>query len=155
MDWRLNGFLSQLMLAGRLTGSYGEQMLYPLPAATGALNGRPPRLTFQKVLYVGLGDRSKYGSTRFKEISARVLETLVKIDVGSFAMSLPGREVLKLAPRQMMELWLAEFHRLYVLTRFHELQTDVTFVEPSEIQAEIKDQLSQFQRQWGPPRTRS
>ena len=67
---------------------------------------------------------------------------------------LPGREVLKLSPRQMTELWLGEFQRVFVEPKFHELQYDITFVEPPDVQAEIKEQVSQFLRQHSPPRSR-
>lgn len=145
VDWRLNGFLSRLILDGRITGAWGEQLLYPLPS----------RLPVKKVLYVGLGDRSKYGSTRFKEISGKLLATLRNIGVTSFATTLPGRDVLKLSPRQLMELWLAEFQKAYVEPRVADLQLEVTIIEPPEVQAEIKEQAQQFMRQHAPPRQRS
>lgn len=144
VDWRLNGFYSRLLLEGRISGAWGEQLLYPLPS----------RLPVKKLLYVGLGDRTKYGSTRFKEVTGRLLTTLVGLGISSFATVLPGREVLKLSARQMTELWLAEFQRIFVEPKFHDLQYEITFVEPPEIQAEIKEQVSQFLRLHAPPRSR-
>ncbi len=150
VDWRFNGFLSRLVLAEKLDGSWGEQLLYPIPRP----DSRPPRLPFQKLLVVGLGERQKYGSSRFKEVSARILRTLQRLDVHSFATVLPGRDSLKLAPRQMMELWLSEFHKVFVAPRVHDLMLDVVFLEPPDPTGEVKEMLSQFSRQYGPPRSR-
>ena len=144
VDWRLNGFYSRLLLDSRITGAWGELLLYPVPG----------RLPIKRLLYAGLGDRTKYGSTRFKEITGRLLSSLGGMGVASFAMVLPGREVLKLSPHQMIELWLAEFQKIYVEPRLFELHVDVTFLEPADVQAEIKDQVSQFIRQHAPPRSR-
>jgi hypothetical protein len=137
VDWRLNGSLSSLVMAGQLTGEWGEQMLYP----------QQGRLPFKKIVMFGLGDRAKFGSTRFKEITNRILRTLLRLDCWSFATILPGRSTLKLGPRQLIDLWLGEFQKVYISQRFHNMKYEIGFVEPTEVTLEIDDHLSLFARQ--------
>lgn len=140
VDWRLNGKLSKLVLDDRITGAWGEQLLYP----------QGGRLPFEKVLYFGLGDRTKFGSTRFKEITNRMLRTLMRMNCWSFATVLPGRPALKLVPRQLIDLWLGEFQKVFLSQRYHNLEYDITFVEPQEVRVEIEEQLAIFARQHAP-----
>ena len=144
VDWRLNGSLSRLILDGRITGAWGEQLLYP----------QRGRLAVRKVVYFGLGDRTKFGSTRFKEITNRMLRTLMRLGCWSFATSLPGRDTLKLVPRQLIDLWLGELQKVFVSQRYHDLDYDVVFLEPHEVRTEIDEQLAMFRRQHAEPRRR-
>jgi hypothetical protein len=140
VDWRLNGKLSQLMVAEHITGQWGEQLMYP----------QGGRLPFEKVIYFGLGDRSKFGSTRFREVTHRIMRTLLRVGVSSFAMGLPGRDVLKLVPRQAIDIWLTEFQKVFVSARFNELSLDISLLESSDIHSEMDEQLDAFTRQYGP-----
>ena len=140
VDWRLNGKLSRLIMAERLTGAWGEQLLYP----------QSSRLTVNKLVYFGLGDRTKFGSTRFKEITNRMLRTLMRLGCWSFATVLPGRESLKLVPRQLIDLWLGELQKVFLSQRYHDLHYEIAFLEPMEVQSEISEQLATFTRQYGP-----
>ena len=140
IDWRLNGALSRLLLQEHLTNGWGEQLLYPQ-------HGRVP---FQKIVLFGLGDRDKFGSTRFKEIANRILRTLMRLNCASFATTLPGRSALKLVPRQLIDLWLGELQKVFLAPRFNELSYDIAFLEPSDVHAEIVEALQQFARQHAP-----
>ncbi len=144
VDWRLNGALSKMILRGRLTGAWGEQLLYP----------QSGRLPFKKVIYFGLGDRSKFGRTRYKEVTNRMLRTMLRLGVWSFATGLPGRDVLKLVPRQLIDLWLGELQKVFVSQRFHDLAYEITFLEPTDVRIEIDEPLSAFRRQYGVPMRR-
>ena len=137
IDWRLNGNLSHMVQSGRLTGSWGEQLLYP----------QSGRLPFQNLVMFGLGDRSRFGSTRFKEITNRMLRTLMRLDCWSFATVLPGRNALKLVPRQLIDLWLGEFQKVFLSQRYHDLEYDIGFVEPVEFHGELDEPLGMFRRQ--------
>ena len=139
LDWRLNGKLSNLVLQGMTTGVWGEQLLYP----------QGERVPFNNLIYFGLGDRTKYNSTRFKEISNRMLRTVMRLQIWSFAMTLPGRDAVKLVPRQAIELWLSELQRVFVSQRYHDLQFDITFLCSEADEAEIKEPLMLFARQHG------
>ena len=142
VDWRLNGYLSRLILNGQLTGEWGEQVLVPQ-------NGRLP---FNKLIVFGLGERSKYGSTRFKEITNRILRTLTRMQCWSFATVLPGSQTLKLVPRQLVDLWLGELQKVFISQRYHNLDYDIAFLSPNDTQDEINDQLQSFTRQLSPRR---
>ena len=144
VDWRLNGKLSRMILKGRLTGAWGEQLLYP----------QKGRLPFTKLIYFGLGDRSKFGSTRFKEVTNRMLRTVMRLGCFSFATCLPGRDVLKLVPRQLIDLWLGELQRVFISQRFHDLEYDVVFLEPADVRTEMDEQLAQFKRHHSMPMRR-
>ncbi len=137
VDWRLTGTFSRLMLDGRLTGAWGEQLLYP----------QALRLPFRKIVVFGLGDRDKYGSTRFKEVASRMLRTLMRLECTSFATALPGRSSLKLVPRQLIDLWLGEFQKAIVATRYADLAVEIGFLEPQDVQGEISESLTAFARQ--------
>ena len=137
VDWRLNGKLSNMILRGRLSGAWGEQMLYP----------QDGRLPFTKIVFFGLGDRSKYGTTRFKEVTNRMLRTVMRIQCWSFCTVLPGRSSLKLVPRQLIDLWLGELQKVFVSQRYHDLDYDIGFLEPPDVQNEISEHLTLFSRQ--------
>jgi len=104
VDWRLNGKLSRFILDGFITGAWGEQVMYP----------QGGRLPFNNLLYFGLGERDKFGSTRFREISSRILRTVMRLGVSSLALSLPGRETVKLVPRQAIDFWLGELQKVWI-----------------------------------------
>lgn len=140
IDWRLNGSLSRMLLSDNLSGAWGEQMLYP----------QGDRLPFKWVLLFGLGDRGKFGSTRFKEISNRMLRTLMRLQCSSFATALPGRESLKLVPRQLIDLWLGELQKVFLSQQYSGLHYDIGFLEPRELHGEITEQLDHFTRQHAP-----
>jgi len=137
VDWRLNGNLSRMVQSGRLTGNWGEQLLYP----------QAGRLPFRNIVMFGLGDRSRFGSTRFKEISNRILRTLMRLECSSFATSLPGRNVLKLVPRQLIDLWLGEFQKVFLSQRYNNLEYEIGFLEPRDFHDELDEPLSMFRRQ--------
>ena len=140
VDWRLNGRLSRMLLSHKISGAWGEQLLYP----------QDDRLPFKWVLFFGLGDRGKFGSTRFKEITNRMLRTLMRLQCASFATALPGREALKLVPRQLIDLWLGELQKVFLSQQYNGLSYDIGFLEPRDVQGEISEQLDQFMRLHAP-----
>jgi len=137
VDWRLNGFLSRMLLQGHLTGEWGEQVLFPQ-------NGRLP---FNKLVLFGLGERSKFGSTRFKEVTNRMLRALVKLQCASFATVLPGHQALNLVARQFIDLWLGELQKVFQNNTLAGTEYDIAFMADSQHQNEINEQLSIFTRQ--------
>ncbi|MFT5430158.1 MAG: hypothetical protein ACI9OJ_000831 [Myxococcota bacterium] len=139
VDWRLNGKLSRFLLDGFLTGEWGEQVMYP----------QGIRLPFSTLLYFGLGDRDQFSSARFREVSAQILRTVMRLGIASIALGLPGRGTVKLVPRQLIDLWLGELQKVWVGQRFHDLDYDITFLEPPDVQSEIKEPISAFVRQHG------
>src|SRR5438445_6572167 len=66
IDWRLAGRLSALARSSYLTGELGEVLLLPTR----------PLLTFEKVLVLGLGARSGFGDSAFRQVVTRLLRSL-------------------------------------------------------------------------------
>lgn len=81
VDWRLAGRLSRLAQRGMLTGACGETLCTP---------GRP-RLPFDKVIVVGLGERAKFSGSTYDEAFQRVLVVAHDLLVRRLALELPGR----------------------------------------------------------------
>ena len=136
VDWRLNGLFSQMVLSGRLTGQWGEQLLYP----------QKKRLAVPQLIYFGLGDRQEYGKERFQAVTRRMFQTIVGLGCRSFATVLPGRDGIKLFPGQLIEIWLHEFGKMLDKTGTCVSQYDVLLLEPPAIQAEINEPLALFSR---------
>ena len=81
IDWRLGGRLSRLCLDQFLTGRDRELLLIP---------GRP-RVSFDKIVVVGLGERASFDEARFEDALARTLRALVDLQVRRVTIDLPGR----------------------------------------------------------------
>jgi len=80
-DWRLLGLLSRHRAAGHFDGRAGAQTILP---------GRP-RLTFDKLLLVGLGERAAFDLAGFDRALATVFESVLGLRLRGLAMALPGR----------------------------------------------------------------
>ncbi len=81
LDWRLGGRLSALLKSGFVRGDRGEALLLP---------GKP-NVPFEKVLVVGLGPRSGFGDSTFREALARIARSLEGMRVRRAVIELPGR----------------------------------------------------------------
>lgn len=96
LDWRLAAKLSGLAKSGFLTGAEGEVVLVP---------GRP-KLSFEKILVLGLGPRSTFGDGVVRRALARLLATLEGLNVKRALVELPGRGSDALGPERAAELVL-------------------------------------------------
>ena len=81
LDWRLAGRLSKLARDGFLQGELGEVMFLP---------GRP-RLPFDKILVLGLGDRKSFGEDAFRAATMKLIKSLEGMHVRRAVVELPGR----------------------------------------------------------------
>jgi hypothetical protein len=79
IDWRLNGRLSRLIQAKRLTGEWEETILVPSEG----------RLVAPLILLIGLGRVSEYSTLRLRELSAHLIMTLQGIQVPDICLSFP------------------------------------------------------------------
>jgi hypothetical protein len=79
-DWRLCGWLSNLLLASRASGEIGEAVL-----ATTHGRLRAPRL-----LLVGLGSRARFGADVHRAAVQASLHRLLDLGAGSAAIDLPA-----------------------------------------------------------------
>jgi hypothetical protein len=81
LDWRLAGRVSKLMRDAFATGKAGESLL---------VTGRP-RLPFDKLLVLGLGERSAFDDARFTSAVEQVLKVAQGLKVKKLVVELPGR----------------------------------------------------------------
>ena len=85
LDWRLAGRLSALAKARFLTGERGEVLLVPSQC------GGRPKLTFDKLLLVGLGPRASFNDDVARMGFERLQSTLAGLAVKKAVVELPGR----------------------------------------------------------------
>lgn len=80
VDWRLNGFLSGLMMNGRIKQEEFEKILVP-PFE---------RIPADRVLLVCMGLKEDFSPSMMNDFTYGLLETAYKISYSSFAVSFPA-----------------------------------------------------------------
>lgn len=111
VDWRLGGRLSRLVAAGRATGRLGEAVLVP---------GRK-RMTFERVVLVGLGPMTELDDARALSATLAMLDVLDRLVARTAAIALPGRTCESRTAESAVEALLTcmarprEVDELYVL----------------------------------------
>ena len=78
LDWRLNGYLSDLILQHRFEGEMGEALLMPSQNRVGS----------KEILILGLGESQRVDSQNLPNYVAMILEKLLKKRNTSFCLSL-------------------------------------------------------------------
>lgn len=96
LDWRLNGAISREIINGRITGRFKETIIIPS-------NGR---IQSPKVLLIGLGPTGRISYPKLREISAHLLDTLLKINVLHFCCSIPHSKPYPLECSKAVEVWV-------------------------------------------------
>ncbi|MEM9069810.1 MAG: M17 family peptidase N-terminal domain-containing protein [Myxococcota bacterium] len=96
VDWRLCGFLSRQLRAGRITGDRGEVSLIPSSG----------RMVFEKLFLVGLGPRNDLSLTDVEGSLRLTLGTLARARVRSGVLALPGRSLGLVAADEAMKILL-------------------------------------------------
>jgi len=129
IDWRLSGFVSRLILRGRISGRAGESVLVPAR----------PRLSFEKLFLLGLGPRSRFDEKVLSDATSRMLGTLTQARVRASVLVLPGRVLGLVTPVRAMELFLE-------VAGVHPEHDDVTLVEESEAQRAMEPVVERERR---------
>jgi len=129
VDWRLGGWVSRLLLGGRLTGDRTEVTLLP----------SRPKLSCEKLFLFGMGPRAEFNETVFEETMERVFLTLTRARVRASTCVLPGRH-LELLPAE------AAFESLLSVASRYPEQDEVTLVEPLEAQKAMAPVLQRHRR---------
>ncbi|MBX3251902.1 MAG: hypothetical protein KF901_32280 [Myxococcales bacterium] len=129
VDWRYGGFLSRQLREGRVMGRRGEVCLLPGEG----------RLTFEKVFLVGLGPSAGFDDETFDEGVRLALDVFRRAKVRTAFVSLPGRNLGRIAPAAAME-------RLLTLSRAVSEPDELTLLEDADAQREMEPVLFREQR---------
>jgi hypothetical protein len=89
VDWRMCGSLSRILMENFFRGSPGESLLLP----TGG------RLPMRRIFVVGIGPRRKLDAAGLEKVLDQARDILVRAQVPSVALELPGEGILDEASR--------------------------------------------------------
>lgn len=78
IDWRFNGYLSELILKDRFQGNLGEALLMPTKG----------RIATQELMILGLGEQKQIGDQDLPRFVSLILDKLLLKKDASFALSL-------------------------------------------------------------------
>jgi hypothetical protein len=98
LDWRFDGRLSALIVAGSLSGALDEQLLMLTQK----------RLPWRLALVAGLGPVAALDETRFVRVVNRTLSTMRGLGLARLAIALPGRDADRIPARLALQLFLKE-----------------------------------------------
>ena len=129
LDWRLCGYLSEQLAAGRVDGSRGERWLVPCRG----------RLPVDKLFIFGLGQREDFDVATYRAVLSDVLQTLTRARVRTALVALPGRANGLIGAEQAMDVLLE-------LTRGATEQDELILVEELEAQKEMERRIQQERR---------
>jgi hypothetical protein len=130
VDWRLCGRISELLMSGKMRGEAGEAVLMPAR----------PRLTPERLLWVGTGARAELDEARVRQFVREVMERLVKLRVRTAAVVLPGRSPERVEPARAMEWFLEES------SRFAEHVDEMTLLDSHEAQRAMQPLVDRARR---------
>jgi len=129
VDWRLCGFVSRQIAAGRITGQDGEAVLLP---------GRP-KLPVEKVFLFGLGPETELSREAIAQHVTRVLDTLARARVRTTALLLPGRSTGRTDPTLAMDVFMT-------VAAGRDDQDELILLEPLEAQRAIRPVVERERR---------
>lgn len=129
IDWRLGGFLSRQLQAGRVTGADRELTLVPT-------NGR---LSIEKIVIVGLGSTGRFDGDVFEASCRTLLDALHEARVRSSFVALPGRAEKKIGAVEAIDRFVR------ALATGPE-PDEITLVEGPDGQREMEPVLAREQR---------
>ena len=129
LDWRLCGYLSDQLAAGRVDGSRGERWLVPCRG----------RLPVDKLFIFGLGRRDEFDAATYRVVLEDLLETLSKARVRTALVALPGRAAGLISAQDAMDTLLE-------LTRGASEHDELILIEEVEAQKEMERRIQQERR---------
>lgn len=100
-DFRLAGNLSILLRNGFISGKLGEVVMVP---------GKP-RLTFDKLLLFGAGEKATFNEETFRKIVKHILDTTENLCARVAVVELPGRHDNLIAAEKAADILLASASR--------------------------------------------
>ncbi len=145
VDWRMDGLLSRMRIAADNGGTenphYQELILAPFAAGEDdkLLFPAGSKLSFLKVVIMGLGSRKKYDGARYRAVVKRIAQSVVSLGVKSVTLQLPGWQAAGLPARRACDVFVSE---LLGLSKAGEaIPEHVCFVEALEFQAEMDERI--------------
>jgi len=96
LDWRLNGRLSQLLREGHLQGAAGEKLLF-----------LTTRVSWRRVLTIGVGPTDSFSEDAFRGSLTAVLDAFRGLGIKSVGLALPGRDMDRITPERAMRVLLS------------------------------------------------
>lgn len=145
IDWRLCGRISELLVSGKMQGELGEAVLMPAR----------PRLTPERLLWLGAGKRAELDEARFRHLIRDFMERLLRLHVRTTAFVLPGcvapgrvppgcvlpgATLLRVDPARAMEWFLEES------APFAERLDEVTLLDTLEAQRAMQPLVDRARR---------
>jgi hypothetical protein len=130
-DWRLAGTISDLLRRGALRGEPGEVMLIP---------GRP-RLSFDKILLFGAGERHRFDEACYRDVMQTMLDTIGGLASRIAVVQLPGRQGDVIAAERAADMLLE------IAARDDERRHDVwTLIEDTAARRRIEQHMIEERR---------
>ena len=96
LDWRLNGAISREIINGRITGQFKETVIIPSSRW----------IQSPKILLIGLGSARRISYPKLREVSAHLLQTLLKISILDFCCSIPHSKPYPIECSKAVEVWV-------------------------------------------------
>ncbi len=127
VDWRLNGKLSQLILAERFAGNLGDALLMPAGG----------RLAAKELMLVGLGNRQLLTENKIPQVLELIVNRILRKKSTSFSIRLSD-----LVP-DMFE-WRNCVRRFISLISGHPEEYKITLTEPDAYIADAKKRHMDF-----------
>lgn len=129
LDWRMCGFVSRLILRGKIEGTPLETVLLP---------GRP-KLSMDKLFLFGLGARADFDPALVERAIAHMLDVLARARVRSTALVLPGRSTGSIAAAKAMDAFVP-------LAMHRDEHDELILLEPAEAQREMESVIERERR---------
>lgn len=99
IDWRINGFISREMKAGRISGEFREKVIIPFPGRVGA----------EILLLFGLGPLVEFNYEKIYSSAYEIAETVSGMKINDFAFDLQGENRSNLPLAAVVESMVTGF----------------------------------------------
>ncbi|HDQ04235.1 MAG TPA: hypothetical protein ENN23_06665 [Deltaproteobacteria bacterium] len=99
IDWRLNGFVSREIKAGKISGEFGKKTIIPFPA----------RLDAEYLLFFGMGKLSRFNLERINKAARQLIAAVDGLLISEFSFELPAEKRITAGNAEIMEAVVTGF----------------------------------------------